>query len=66
MSNRREVNDRRSNDLEQDQDYPRNRRIRACRRLKNISVELVPESTILRHPVICQMFCNLGYTLQPQ
>jgi len=60
------VKDRRANNLEQDQNYPHNRRIRPCRRLQNISAELIPEDTVLRHPVICQMFRHLGYALQSE
>jgi hypothetical protein len=61
MHEKRKVQDRRAHNLKQDQAHPRNRRIRPCRRLDNISAEWIPMNTISRHPVIFNMFRKLGY-----
>jgi hypothetical protein len=58
---RRKVQDRRANNLKQDQAFPHNRRYRPCRRLNNISVEEVDVDTFIHHPYLWLAFHVLGY-----
>jgi len=58
---RRQIKDRRANDLKRDQAFPCNRRFRPCRRLNNISVEEVPMDTFIRHPYLWLKFHAMGY-----
>ena len=58
---RRKVKDRRANNLKQDQEFPRNRRYRPCRRLNNISVEPVTLETFIRHPSLWLRLHLMGY-----
>lgn len=61
MKEKRKTTDRRAHNLEVDQEHPRNRRYRPCRRLGNIVAQEIPMSTIDRHPVLWDMFRKLGY-----
>ena len=50
MNDKREIKDRRANNLTQDQTYPYNRRTRPCRRLDSISVKWIAPDNINRLP----------------
>jgi hypothetical protein len=61
MGNRREIKDRRSNNLKHDREYRCNRRFRPCRRLNNIQAKWLHGETLMRHPLIWFKFRQLGY-----
>jgi hypothetical protein len=58
---RRKTKDRRANDLEQDQAFACNRRIRPCRRLNNISVDEVTLETFIHQPYLWLSLRHMGY-----
>ena len=60
MKNRRKLADRRQYNAKLDRAYSRNRRVRPCRRLNNISAQWLSEDTLIRHPVIWLAFRKAG------
>jgi hypothetical protein len=63
VDNRRKAKDRRVNNLKQDEAHKCNRRLRPCRRLASISAGWIPMGAIKQHPVIGQIFRELGFAL---
>ena len=56
MNERREIKDRRSNDLKKERAFKYNRRRFADRRLNNISVTWIPMGVAHSHPVTNNVF----------